>query len=555
MEKAKAYIKNELRGGSVARLEPPNTTTATHQHHQQQQLHHQQQQQAHHHHQQQQQLLHHHHQQHQHQQQQHIAHGMSSTSSEASTMSVCYVCGAVGRFDTYPLRVRQNPERPTDAYFPFLERHEPPHGVLQATSTQSTIRACNLCYTMLNEQWNSYEREAKPYAQRLYHLKRVDGKNYIGADMSMQGEYAAQMLGLSAEHLVSSGGQHQQLHPPPQHQQSQYHAYGGRNEIHSRPTSRDQNIMASYQQSLHQHHQQQQQQIVLSRNESPIRTNSRNESPLNKSSADGYYTKRPSGDGGSNSHLNNNNNSNSNSNSNNQSLTRPSSRNEKNATPNSRPLSREVATPPTNSTAATAGRSVAYSPFAQHKLKLGTHYLNSSASSPIPTSANAPSVTLDSQHYGSSGKSAGYAYGSGQIHHHQHPSDVSPHQTAVQQQQQPQRSVDVVAEAEALDLRNTTSDVGILDLSMPDKNSITEVCYVCGDEYRRGSLTELSTVEPKDQNDRDKPFFPIFGETHPRPARSLPKDPRGMIQACKPCFHHLIQQWQNYQVSFFFLIF
>lgn len=115
----------------------------------------------------------------------------------------------------------------------------------------------------------------------------------------------------------------------------------------------------------------------------------------------------------------------------------------------------------------------------------------------------------------------------------------------------------VAADGKALDLRNSggvappnvaISDVGILDLSMPDKNSITEVCYVCGDEHRRGSLAELSTREPKDDNERDRPYFPIFGERHPRPARSRPKDSRGMIQACKPCAQHLMQQWQSYQV-------
>lgn len=111
----------------------------------------------------------------------------------------------------------------------------------------------------------------------------------------------------------------------------------------------------------------------------------------------------------------------------------------------------------------------------------------------------------------------------------------------------------------ALDLRNNSSRssdssstmpsaADILDLSMPDKNSITEVCYVCGDEFRRGSLIELSTVLPKEAKDVDKAYFPIFGETHPRPARSRPKDPKGNIQACKLCHQHLGQQWHQYQV-------
>lgn len=93
-------------------------------------------------------------------------------------------------------------------------------------------------------------------------------------------------------------------------------------------------------------------------------------------------------------------------------------------------------------------------------------------------------------------------------------------------------------------------EVGILDLSMPDKNSLNEVCYVCGDEYKRGSLLEISTVEPKDVRDRNKPYFPIFNESHPRPARSRPKDPRGMIQACAPCYDHLMKQWNHFRVSF-----
>lgn len=59
----------------------------------------------------------------------------------------------------------------------------------------------------------AYERENRPHLQRLYHLKRADGKRYIGADLMVQGDYAAQMLGLNAEHMASSEMMHHMQQP------------------------------------------------------------------------------------------------------------------------------------------------------------------------------------------------------------------------------------------------------------------------------------------------------------------------------------------------------
>lgn len=485
MEKAKAYIKNELRGGSMAPAESTASIQSTHVQRQQ----------------------------------------LDTTNSPR--IEICFVCGAKGNFDTFPLNIRLNPDRPNESYFPFLERHEPPNGLLMLNIDNDKVRACSVCYTLLNEQWNAFERENKPYAQRLYHLKRVDNKGYLGAEMVLQGVYAAQMLGLTSEQLVST-------------------------ELGSQVT----------QQTMR---------------ESPHRPGSRNDTALSKTQADNYYLKKDRDIYG----YNHNPLLSGSSNSNNQyqssgvpiNSDRPSSRNDRNTTTPTnilcRPQSRDLlSTSPVASTqtGVTGRPTVSYSPFAQHKLKLNSHLLASNNSTsiippppPVPKSSHSESSGFDkSQGLTHSKRLQSKAYASG---YYSYPQTEPSQSSQINLSQLPGEGVN---HESALDLRNTplssatslksagassnVTDVGILDLSMPDKNSITEVCYVCGDEYRRGSLIEISTVEPKDPKDRDKPYFPIFGETHPRPARSRPKDPRGMIQACNPCYYHLIKQWQHFQV-------
>ncbi|GBP56487.1 hypothetical protein EVAR_42679_1 [Eumeta japonica] len=63
----------------------------------------------------------------------------------------------------------------------------------------------------------------------------------------------------------------------------------------------------------------------------------------------------------------------------------------------------------------------------------------------------------------------------------------------------------------------------------------------------KSELPTAGTCE-KDYGQKNKqPYFPIFGEQHPRPPRSRPKDAQGTVRACTACHHHLLQQWHSYQ--------
>lgn len=252
---------------------------------------------------------------------------------------MCFACGGSGHAQEYPLRI--SPRAPGEPYFPFLESHEPPANYRGPRGP--TVNVCCLCHTLLNQQWDRYQRENTPHTRRLYWLKRVDNGPYTGAELAAQGEYAANFLPLD----------------------------------HQQPPFRDSGLSSL----------------------------------------------------------------------------------------------EEAPTPITNSN------------------------LSKNSDSALDL-RQSPSI--------SSAPNGG----------HSNPGSVT-----------------------------SSTGTDILDLSMPDKNSNTQVCYVCGEEHRRGSLTHIGARPLPNQ-----PFFPSL-MLHPRPSRSRPMDSAGRVLACSVCHQHLLQQWQAYQAQ------
>ncbi|XP_076238992.1 MAP7 domain-containing protein plexus isoform X2 [Calliopsis andreniformis] len=329
---------------------------------------------------------------------------------------VCFVCGTVGHGEQYWLRVKPSPGGAlNEPYFPFLESHEPPAGYRGEGARSGAIKACSLCYALLIQQWESYEQDARPHSQRIYWLKRCDGGPFTGAEMALQGEYAAQVLGLTND-------QTPQLRPE------------------NRPVGISPRL------------------------------------PPNSPSPRVEQTRPPS-----NSIVE---------------LPRPHS--------NTAETHRHVE----------QARLTMESP---HQRLQSPHQRLQSPRQPVEDSRISNEAALDLRHA---------------------PRSSPAPQPTLPPQPQPIYS------------GGSSSSVGtdILDLSMPDKNSVTEVCYVCGDEFKRGSLSHIAAKPlptPPHPSASPPPFFPSL-MLHPRPSRSRPMDSAGRVQACSACQNHLLLQWKAY---------
>ncbi|CAL4081425.1 unnamed protein product [Meganyctiphanes norvegica] len=79
----------------------------------------------------------------------------------------------------------------------------------------------------------------------------------------------------------------------------------------------------------------------------------------------------------------------------------------------------------------------------------------------------------------------------------------------------------------------------VLDLSMPDKNATTEVCYICGDHHKKGTLVDIYAT----QQSGSVPFYSSLTQ-HSRPSKSHPMEASGRVQGCRDCYNHLLVQWE-----------
>lgn len=113
---------------------------------------------------------------------------------------MCFVCGSLGA-DT-ALHIKPQERAP---YFPFLENHDPPKGC-RPPKKDGRVDSCRVCYMFLSQQWETYERSRTPAIKRLYWLKRSDNGHFTGAEMRIQGEYIAQVMGLQYQPGVFDGG-------------------------------------------------------------------------------------------------------------------------------------------------------------------------------------------------------------------------------------------------------------------------------------------------------------------------------------------------------------
>lgn len=133
------------------------------------------------------------------------------------TARLCFVCGGAPARLPLPSRQLFDASGKCLPFFPFLEKHPAPPGA-EVTSPEGCVLACNVCYALLLQQWESYEIQRVPLSKRTYWLKRLDNGPFSGLDIRAE-EYQQQQQQQQPQQQQHVKQQAQQT--PLHHQQQQ----------------------------------------------------------------------------------------------------------------------------------------------------------------------------------------------------------------------------------------------------------------------------------------------------------------------------------------------
>ena len=436
----------------------------------------------------------------------------------------CYVCGAEVPSD-YPLFPEPSPPSPpppslasiaaimSKPHFPFLMHHPPPLGC-RPPSPGGVAKSCRVCYSALMRQWDDFERTGVPTDRRVYWLKRIDGLSFASPEVQVQAasEVKARILG-QFQHHPRSPHQHIMRTSSPR-------------QIGNNMAAPIINVSHPSVSILQQHHS----SLHAATEANSLCSTDRHKasSPLTvvtgNSSVSPLATPTSHGHHGS-------------------SMSSWISRSaivSGETRPNSGPSPLLVGP---SGVSSSAPSSVIVEAAHQHH----PHPARSPKTPPQPHNLEghpSPHVIPSSQHCIADNDSGALDLSSGaRDRETKSRSSVVSHISTGATSHQGSCQSDGTASTSATRATSSGTVADILDLTLPDKNASFEVCYICGDDFKRGTL---SYTFAKQVSSPKEPFYPSL-MCHPRPPRSSPMDSAGRVQTCDECSEHLLAQWNQHE--------
>ena len=429
----------------------------------------------------------------------------------------CYVCGAEVPSD-YPLFPEPSPPSPpppslasitaimSKPHFPFLMHHPPPLGC-RPPSPGGVAKSCRVCYSALMRQWDDFERTGVPTDRRVYWLRRNDGLSFASPEVQVQAasEVKSRILGQFQHHPRS-----------PHH--------------HLMRTSSPRSTMAAP--AINVSHApinllQQHPNVHPATETNSLSSNDRLKasSPLTVVTGNSSMANSP--------------------------MATPTSHGHHGSSIASSWLSRSAIV--SGETRPHSGQSPLFighsgvSSSAPSSVIVETvhqHQPHSTQSPKTPPQHSSPHVIAPVQHCITDNDSGALDLSSGtRDRETKSRSSVVSHISTGAASHQGSCQSDGTASTSATRATSSGTAADILDLTLPDKNASFEVCYICGDDFKRGTL---SYTFAKQVSSPKEPFYPSL-MCHPRPPRSRPMDSAGRVQTCDECHEHLLAQWNQFE--------